>query len=70
MEERNRLKSMCDVHMRAMEGFVESLRFYTEADDRESALILAHKIRSHAEKYIAGACTGFVETDVEVREES
>jgi hypothetical protein len=56
--------------MRAMEGFVESLRFYTEADDRESALILAHKIRSHAEKYIAGACTGFVETDVEVREES
>lgn len=69
-EERNRLKAMTNVHVEAMEGLLPSLRFYTEAGDGEAAMILAWKLRSHAEKYLSGAATGFVASDVEFGEEA
>jgi hypothetical protein len=67
--ERNRLKAMTNVHVEAMADLVDSLAYYTNAGDGEAGMILAWKIRSHAEKYLSGASTGFVASSVEFREE-
>ncbi len=69
-EERNALKAMCNLHVEAMEDLIESLRLYTNANDREGGLILALQIKRHAERYLERAATGFVASKVEFGEET